>query len=202
MQQTAANKIGVTLVALALIGGWFYGCGSGDILDENQHRYLTYVEFYDGEEGEATLDVDIVQNNDCDNNASTPGPVEDFFNLFAKIEIEVGEGVPGISMDNYKITFQPLTSTDQFGNVFTPAPAPTTYHGVYALDIETNSSQEFTTTCMEGDMKRYLGALLPVSATEARYEVIIKMSFTDEYDIPVDITIRRVLYLGRYDNCS
>ena len=198
--QKAANKIGATILALALIGSWFYGCGSGDVLDENKQRYLTYVSFSDGENDE-TLDVDVVQSTDCDNNASTPGPYEDFYNLFANITIEVPEGSPGITLDNYKISFEPLPSIDFFGNTYIPAPFPTVYHGSYDIDIPTNSEAEFFITCMEIDGKLYLGSQIPVTAAVARYEVTIKMSFTDEYDRPRDLTIRRTLYFFNVNNC-
>lgn len=198
--QKAANKIGATLLALALIGFWLYGCGSGDLLDENNQRYQTYVTFADGDSDE-TLDVDVDFIADCDGNLSTIDP-EPFTSLFATIEIEVPEGSPAITLDNYKISFKPLTSVDTIGNTFTPPAYPTVYHGSYDIDIPTNSTAEFSITCMESDGKAYLGTQMPALAIEMRYEITIKMSFTDEYDIPKDLTIRRTLYFANVYRCD
>jgi hypothetical protein len=198
--QKAAKKIGATLLALALIGFWLYGCGDEDVFDEDKQRYTTNVTFSDGD-NEVTLDVDCTFNTDCDGNASTVDP-EPFTSLFANIEIVVAEGAPGITMDNYRISFDPLRSVDTAGNTFMPPAYPTVYHGTYDIDIPTNSTAEFPITCMESDGKSYLGTLIPALAIEMRYEITIEMSFTDEYDISRDLTIRRTLYFGRIDNCE
>lgn len=187
-------------MALALIGFWLYGCGDGDLLDENNHRYQTYVTFADGDNDE-TLDVDVDYIPDCDGNLSTIDP-EPFTSLFATILIEVPEGSPGITMDNYKISFQPLTSVDTAGNTFMPPVYSTAYYGTYDIDIPTNSIAEFTISCMESDGKAYLGTQMPPLAIEMRYEITIKMSFTDEYDIPRDLTIRRTLYFADVYRCD
>jgi hypothetical protein len=200
LMQQAANKIGATLLALALIGFWLYGCGDGDVLDENNQRYLTYVSFSDGG-SDATLDVDVDYIPDCDGNVSTIDP-EPFTSLFADIEIVVAEDSPGITMDNYKVSFEPLTSVDTVGNTFTPPPYSTVYHGSFDIDIPTNSTAEFTITCMEADGKAYLGTQMPALAGEMRYEITIKMSYTDEYDMPRDLTIRRTLYFTTVYRCE
>ena len=184
----AAKKFSVPFILLLLVGLWCFGCGTGDLLDENNQRYMTDVSFSDGD-NDGTMTVDIV----IDGN-------ETFTDLFADITIAVAEEVPGITMTGYKISFDPITSVDTSGNIIVPPDMPTPYTGTYDVDIPTNSSVEFRITCMEADMKLYMGSFITVADLEFRYEVTIRMDFLDEYDQPRDLTIRRTLYFGWYAN--
>jgi hypothetical protein len=196
--QRAANKIKIALVLL-LVGLWCYGCGTGDILDENGHRYQTDVEFTDAEE-DGVLSIDVYQNGDCNGDGNFTDP-EPFTDVLANIEVTAIEDAPGLTMTGYKVSFKPLTSTDITGSAYDPPDMPIVYTGTYDVDIPTNSSVSFWITCMEIDMKLYMGTQLPAAAVNARYEVTIRMDFVDEYGQPRDLTIRRTLYFGSYDNC-
>lgn len=200
--QRAANKIPVAIILL-LMGILFYGCGTGDILDENNQRYLTDVSFSDAEEDD-TLGVDV-NCLACDVNATT---FETCTDLFADIRVEVPEGSPGLQMTGYKISFKPLRSYDLNNNAIIP-PSVATYHGSYSVVIPTESEVEFRITCMEYEYKLYLGNTMPPCSVPGdpcddftyRYEVTIRMDFVDEYGQGRDLTVKRTLYFGRYDNC-
>lgn len=196
--QRAANKIAVAIILL-LMGVLFNGCGTGDVLDENNQRYLTYVTFTDAEEDEV-LDVDIWRNPDCDGdgNFTDPEPITD---LLANITITVPEDSPGITMTGYKVSFAPNRTVDSSGNVVAPPNMPTTYQGVYTIDIPSDSEASFWITCMEIDMKDYMSTFLTALDTYFRYTVTIRMDFVDEYGQGRDLTLKRTLYFGAYDNC-
>lgn len=194
----AANKLTIVLVLL-LVGLWYYGCGSGDILDENNLRYRTDVFFSDADEDEIlTVDVDIIGDCNGDGNFTDP---EFFTDLFANITISIDdETTPGIEMTGYKVSFRPLRSYDQSGNEITP-PSVGTYLGDYDVIIPPLSEVSFFITCMEADLKLYIGSFLNAADWIFRYEVTIKMDFIDDYKVARDITVTRTLYFGAYNNC-
>lgn len=199
--QRAANKIAVVIILL-LMGILFNGCGTGDVLDENNQRYMTYVTFTDAEQDEI-LEVDILQDLDCDGdgNFTNIDGFEDMTDLLANITITVPEGSPGITMTGYKISFEPNRTVDSVGNVIMPPDMPTTYQGVYTLDIPSDSEASFWITCMEMDMKDYMASFLTPFDWYFRYTVTIRLDFVDEYDQGRDMTLKRTLYFGIYDNC-
>ena len=199
--QRAANKLSIAL-ALLLVGLWCYGCGDGDIMEENLHRYQTDVEFQDAG-NEAVLTIDLTRDLDCNDDGNNTDP-EPFTEVFANIEIVAAENVPGLRMTSYKVTFKPLTSTEFDGDLVIPPDMPQSFTGTYDVDIPTNSTVSFWITAMEFDFKVYMASQLLLQfpdLTDARYEIEIGMSFIDEYGEPRDITIRRTLYFGYYDNC-
>lgn len=195
-----AENIGVLLTVLMLFGGLIFSCGPGDVLEENNLRYQTDVSFSDGGEDEI-LTIDIDRFYDCDEDGNFVDPEDPLTDLIANITITVeGEDTPGLEMTGYKVTFQPLQSYDQAGNPITP-PAMGPYLGDYDVNIPSNSEVSFWITCMELDMKIYMGSYLNAMDWVFRYKVTIRMSFVDEYDEGRDITINRTLYFGAYNNC-
>jgi hypothetical protein len=201
LMQKAVKRIGATLVALALAGFWLYGCGSDDLLDVNNQKYsITGTVFSDGEND--GLDVDVVRSTDCDDNATTPGPNEPMWNLYATVSIEAQESAPGIRLDNYRISFAPATSIDLVGNTYLPAVYPLVYHGSLGVDIASGGKGDVFITCMELDGKLYLGGLIPPTAAVAMYTVTIKMNYTDEFDVSGDLSTSRTLNFYNVDNCE
>jgi hypothetical protein len=196
--QRAANKIAVVIILL-LIGIWFYGCGTGDILDENNQRYQTTVSFSDAEEDEI-LAIDIVYDQDCDGDGNLTDP-ETFTDMYANILITSEEDAPGLTMTGYKVSFAGVREVDTVGNVIAPPDMPTTYQGDFSIDIPPNSEVSFWLTCMEIDMKIYMGTFLTAFDNIFRYTVTIRMDFVDEYGQGRDITVKRTLYFGWYNNC-
>lgn len=195
----AANIIGVLLTAFMLIGGMIYGCGPGDLLEEENLRYRTNVSFTDADEDDI-LTVDIDPIFDCNGDGNTTDP-EFMTDLFANITIEIeDEDTPALEMTGYKVSFKPLRSYDQSGNAVMP-PAVGTYLGEYDVIIPPASEVSFWITCMEYDMKLYIDTFLNPIDLIFRYEVTIKMDFVDEYDEGRDITVKRTLYFGAYNNC-
>jgi hypothetical protein len=191
--QKAANKMGVLLTAFMLIGALIYGCGTEDLLEENNLRYQTDVSFTDGEQDD-TLTVDLVQQ-DCN---GTPEVVTD---LFANITITIeDETTPGLEMTGYEVTFRPLRHYDQSNNPVI-GPSVGSYTGEYDVNIPSASEVQFSITCMEWDLKDYMGGFLSVIDWEFRYRVTIRMDFIDEYDEEREITVERTLYFGAYNNC-
>lgn len=200
--QKAANNIQVVLIIL-LMSLLFYGCGTGDALDELDNRYRLLVSFSDAEEdGVHTVDVD---NQACDANGTT---FETFTDLAADIGVTVAENAPGLTLTGYKITFTPILGYDRFNNpLFGPAVGP------YLHDrtewIPTESSLEFRIQAMEADVKLFIETQLPACSVAGDpctdlifiYDVSIRLDFRDEYGEPRDITWDDTLYFGRYDNC-
>jgi hypothetical protein len=200
--QKAVNMMGVLLTAFMLIGALIYGCGTDDLLEENNLRYQTNVSFEDAEESD-TLTVDVYQDSDCDDDANTTDP-EPFTDLFANITIEIDDATtPGLEMTSYEVSFQPLLCYNNAGNAVNP-PSLGTYRGEYDVMIPSASEVEFTITCMEADLKRYLSGwvspAIPIDV-KLRYTVTIRMNFVDEFDEEREITVERTLYFGNYNNC-
>jgi hypothetical protein len=197
--QKAANTMGVLLTAFMLMGALIYGCGTEDPLDQNNLRYRTDVSFTDGDEDDV-LTADTYQA-DCN------GTAEDFTDLFAAITITIDDATtPGIEMTGYEVTFQPLPSYDRGGNAITP-PTVGSYQGEYDVIIPSESEVEFSITCMESDLKKYIGLFLYPNDPSVpldlkfRYRVRIKMDFIDEFDEEREITVERTIYIGNYDRC-
>ncbi len=196
--QRAVNKVLVAMIIL-LMALSLCGCGSEDLLEENNQRYKTHVIFSDAEEDD-TLAADIIYVTDC-NGDGTPDDPETFTDLYAIITITIDETTtPGLEMTGYEISFRPLRSYDQAGNPVTP-PSVGTYWGNFDVNIESNSEETFWITCMEADQKLYIGTFLNALDWVFRYEVTINMHFVDDLDEARDITIVRTLYFGSYNNC-
>ncbi|MGD9007750.1 MAG: hypothetical protein PVG41_07505, partial [Desulfobacteraceae bacterium] len=135
-----------------------------------------------------------------DGDANTTDP-EPFTDLFANITIEIEDAdTPGLEMTGYEISFQPLRSYDQANNPITP-PSVGSYRGEYDVIIPSASEVSFYITCMEVDLKRYIGSFLNAIDWVFRYRVTIRMDFIDEYDEEREITVERTLYFGAYNNC-
>jgi hypothetical protein len=197
MQRTA-NKIQVAMIVL-LMGLLFYGCGSEDLLDENNQRYRTDIAFSDAEE-EDTLTADIVFNADC-NGDGVLDDGETFTDLFAKITIIIEDATtPGLEMNSYEISFRPLLNYDQAANPISP-PSIGNYYGEYDVHIPALSEVEFWITCMEIDLKIYLGNQITALNNIFRYDVNVTMHFTDDLGEDRDISVTRTIYFGPYDNC-
>lgn len=197
--QKAANMMGVLLTAFMLIGALIYGCGTDDLLEENNLRYQTHVSFSDGDENDV-LTVDTEQIFDCDGDGNATDP-ETFTDLFANIEITIeDEDTPGIEMTGYHVSFRPLRSYDGAGNAVTP-PSVGAYSGTYDVFIPSASEVSFFITCMEDDLKGYIDTFRNPIDIIFRYEVTIRMDFIDEYDEEREITVERTLYFGAYNNC-
>lgn len=196
--QRAAKKTQKAIIILLMVL-LFCGCGSEDVLDETNQRYETYVSFHDGgEEGVMTVDIDMV--TDC-NGDGVFDDGEFFTDLFADITITINDiTTPGLEMTGYDITFRPLRSYDQLGNAISP-PNVGIYHGNFDVNIPTLSEVEFSITCMEADLKIYMGSFLNAIDWVFRYEVTIDMHFVDDYGEDRDITVVRTLDFGAYNNC-
>jgi hypothetical protein len=197
--QKAANMMGVLLTAFMLSGALFYGCGTEDVLEENNLRYKTNVSFKDADEDDI-LTVDINPITDCDGDPDTVDP-EVLTDLFAYITITIeAENTPGIEMTGYEVSFRPLRSYDMAGNPITP-PSVGPYAGEYDVMIPSASEVTFAITCMEYDLKLYMDTFLSAIDYIFRYRVTIKMDFVDDYDEEREITVERTLYFGAYNNC-
>jgi hypothetical protein len=198
MQRTAI-KVQAAIIIL-LMGLLFYGCGSEDLLDENNQRYKTDISFQDGG-NEDVLAADAVYVGDCNGDGTFDDP-ETFTDLYANITITIDDATtPGLEMTGYRVSFSPLRSYDALGNEISP-PSVGNYQGNYSVVIPTNSEVSFWITCMEMNLKRYIGTFLdPISDWEFRYMVTIRMDFVDELDEPREITVNRTIYIGSYDNC-
>jgi hypothetical protein len=203
LMQQAANKIRVAMIVL-LMGLLFYGCGSEDLLDENNQRYKADLSFADHGE-EDILAADAIWTDDC-NADGVLDDAEEFTDLYAKITITIEDATtPGIEMTGYRIRFTALRSYDYYGNAVDP-PAVGSYAGAYSVVIPPLSETEFWITCMEIDLKRHIGSFLDLTSPAFpdvgfRYRVTIDMDFVDEYDEPREITVTRTIWLGAYDNC-
>jgi hypothetical protein len=203
--QKAANMMGVLLTAIMLIGALIAGCGTSDLLEQNNLRYKTNITFSDGEEDDV-LTADAVWDLDCNNDGNATDP-ETFTDLFANITITIDDAnTPALEMTGYEVTFQPLQSYDTAEIAITP-PSVGSYQGAFDVIIPSESEVVFSITCMELDSKLYIGTFLyPNDPTLPydwvfRYRVTIKMDFIDEFDEEREITVVRTLYIGNYDNC-
>jgi hypothetical protein len=197
--QKAANMMGVLLTAFMLIGALIYGCGDEDLLEQNNLRYKTDITFFDAEEDD-TLTVDTVWTGDCDGDGNSTDP-EVFTDLFADVTITIeDETTPGLEMTGYEVTFRPLRHYDQANN---PVIGPTvgSYRGEYDAIIPSASEVTFRITCMEVDLKLYIGSFVVPEDLVFRYRVTIRMDFIDDYNEEREITVERTIYFGSYDNC-
>jgi hypothetical protein len=200
LMQKAVNMMGVLLTALLLIGALIYGCGTEDVLEENNLRYQTNVSFSDADE-EGTLAVDVFQDPDCDNDANTTDP-EPFTDLYAIISISIeDEDTPGLEMTGYDISFQPLRSYDAANNPITP-PSVGSYSGAYNVMIPPASEVTFSIPCMETDLKGYIGSFLSGIDGVFLYRIDIRMDFVDEYDEDRELSVDKTLNFGSYNNCD
>jgi hypothetical protein len=199
--QKAANIMGVLLTAFMLAGALIYGCGTDDpFMEETNLRYWTDVTFSDHDEDD-TIQVDVVRNGDCDEDGNATDPEDPLTDLLAIITIEIPDATtPGIEMTGYEISFQPLQSYDQGGNPVTP-PSVGSYQGAYDAIIPSESDVTFTITCMEYDLKDYIGGFLTNTDIVFRYRVRIKMDFIDDFNEEREITVERTLYFGAFNTC-
>lgn len=200
MQRTAI-KVQATIIIL-FMGLLFFGCGSDDLLDENNQLYKADLAFMDAEE-EDVLAADADQVDDCNGDGVLDDP-EDFTDLYAKITITLSDAnTPGLEMTGYKITFTPLRSYDYITGSPVDPPPVGAYLGSYSVVIPRLTETSFWITCMEMDLKLYIGSFLWPASPDVgfRYLVTVEMNFVDEYDEPRDITVKRTIWLGVYDNC-
>jgi hypothetical protein len=193
----------VSLMSLLLAVTWLYSCGgSSDLLDEPNQRYRASIVIRDGET--TNLTIDTVQSM-CD---SEP---EEFFDVFADMNIIVDADALGISLDYYTLEYFPLMSQNGLGELVLPPDLDDPGVGFFDIDIPSGASSEFSVTCLglhtKQEYENKLAALAvsdPASYSTlrfSRYTIRITFYFVDEADVDREIVLERTVYLGPYNNC-
>lgn len=144
----------ISFIILSVFCLWISGCGD----DISGGLYDTSVSFSDnGEEGSLTFDVD---QRICKAGTAGPPPtapvIEDFTDVFANITIDVEEGMPGITVNSYTISYQPMETVDLLGSTVTPPPIASLdgdLQGSTHYYIGTGSTGTFPITCMSIQQK-------------------------------------------------
>lgn len=205
----------ISFIILSVFCLWINGCGD----DISGGLYDTSVSFSDnGEEGSLTFDVD---QRICKAGTAGPPPtdpvIEDFTDVFANITIDVEEGMPGITVNSYTISYQPMETVDLLGSTVTPPPIASLdgdLQGSTHYYIGTGSTGTFPITCMSIQQKNNFnyqtsldsngdGVVDPpyTYTSNFRCTIIIILHCTDDNGYNRDLEIRRTIYLGSYDNC-
>ena len=168
MMMRKAAKLILPLTILTVVGIWLFGCGSSDLLDENNQRYGTRIYFTDGEQDEV-MTIDVLRN-ECDGNItiiSNGGTdcditddvlkyddLEDFTDVLANITITVDRDAPGLTLTGYTIDYFGEASADGTGAIVMPPDlSDLGDEGTYNISIPSGSSTTFTLTCMTVDTK-------------------------------------------------
>ena len=195
-----ALEITTISVVLFVTGLWLFGCGSGDILDENNQRYRASMSLQDGGNDDY-LTIDIYQNPDCDGEANTTDP-EFYTDVLADITVSVDSGAPGITLNHYRIEYIPLLSSDGLGNAILPPELVEPEDGAYIVSVTSGGTGTFTITLLSVDVKEeFYNWWITSTVDVARYEMRVTLYFTDEYLEDREIEVTRTVFLGNYDNC-
>jgi hypothetical protein len=205
---------------LLIITGVLASCGGNDL----GNFYSASVSFKDMDTKDI-LTIDIAQDQ-CDYVAAgTAHKIEDFYDATAEITVAVADGMPGLTINNYRIDYIPVGSEDGTHNVVTP-PALNSITGQgLNLHIDTASTTTFTIPCFSTDQKEEYRSLIgwsqitvvagatsqdvwyiPAGAAYPNLEVAlytfrITLHCTDDSGSDRDIVVMSTLYLGDYDNC-
>ncbi|MFA6010894.1 MAG: hypothetical protein WC799_12990 [Desulfobacteraceae bacterium] len=153
----------IKLIILSFLYFWINGCGG-----DTGGTYTAQVNFTDADEEIMTLD--LVQDVCGTYKAGEQPKYELFTDTLANITITVAEGMPGLTIRGYSISYIPLQSATGLGNMVAP---PTTNaltnQGNNNIHIPTNSSSTFTITCFSTDQKEELVSLLGWTWREVAY---------------------------------
>jgi hypothetical protein len=133
-------------IGIICVVAMIFGCGGGDLLDENGQRYSASISIKDLDE--ETLTVDVIQSY-CDSD------VEDFGDATASVQIAVSPDALGITLKSYVIEYIPLESEDGTGALVMPPTldGPLT-GGNSGVDIPSGGSLTFDITCISVDTKQ------------------------------------------------
>lgn len=132
-------------IGIICVVAMIFGCGGGDLLDENGQRYSASIAIKDLDE--ETLTIDVIQSF-CDNDT------EDFGDATAAVSVNVSADALGITLKSYVLEYIPLESEDGTGTIVMPPTldSPLT-GGNTTVDIPSGGSSTFEITCLSTDTK-------------------------------------------------
>ncbi len=199
MMMRRAAKIIITLTLLTGAGILLYGCGSSDLLDENEQRYQVSMELKDHDE--ITMDIDTDFITDCDGDLTTADP-EPYTNVFAEVTLAVSsESTAGITLESYRIEYIPLLTPDGLGGTVLPPELAEPEDGHFSIPILPGNSSTFTITWLNFNTKAEYNPWHWATGVYARYNMRLTLYFKDEFGQDREITVEKTVFMGSYYLC-
>lgn len=198
MMMRRAAKIILIITLLAGIG-MLYGCGSSDLLDENEQRYQVSMALNDHDE--TTLDIDTDFITDCDGDLTTTDP-EPYTNVFAEVTLSVSnDSTGGITLESYRIEYIPLETPDGLGGTVLPPDLAEPEDGHFSIPILPGGSSTFTITWLNFNTKAEYNAWHLATGVYGRYNMRLTLYFKDEFGEDREITVEETVFMGAYYLC-
>jgi hypothetical protein len=191
----ASWKLGLVVIFGVMM---VFGCGS---IDEVGQRYTSSMFIEDN--GTATLDIDVVQNN-C--GTFEEPEAESFTNVFAFVTVGVSRDALGLTLQSYSVQYIPVDTADGTGKLVRPPSLAGPIIGFDNFDIAPGQASELEILCMDIDTKEeYVVKWMSDSALfnldVAQYIIRVTLHFKDTAKQDVSLTVERKVNLADFNNC-